>query len=159
MRTHLLTTILGIALLAVASAANASTVPLSDTTPPPGTMVNPGDTGVISSTSVKGFFLNNYYFDLTGMANLSVDLTSAHALVGAALFEGTKFVRAGLPNFSVLSLAPGDYDFVVGGIAARSGASYSGTLSFTPVPLPAAAWLLLAGLAGVGALARRRLTV
>ena len=31
-----------------------------------------------------------------------------------------------------------------------------GTLTVTPVPLPAAAWLLVSGIGGVGALARRR---
>ena len=33
---------------------------------------------------------------------------------------------------------------------------YVGVLTFTPVPLPAAAWLLLSGLLGIGAIGRRR---
>jgi hypothetical protein len=46
------------------------------------------------------------------------------------------------------------YFLEVRGEAQASAASYSGTVTFTPAPLPAAAWLLLSGLFGFGAVVR-----
>jgi hypothetical protein len=63
-------------------------------------------------------------------------------------------------SYSVLpttTLGAGTYVLEVrGNVTGSSGGSYSGTLNVTPVPLPAAAWLLLSGMAGFGSLARRR---
>jgi hypothetical protein len=56
-----------------------------------------------------------------------------------------------LPN----SLPAGAYILQIRGEAA-AGSSYSGTMTFTPVPLPPAGWLLLSALAGIGALVLRR---
>jgi hypothetical protein len=53
------------------------------------------------------------------------------------------------------ALAPGSYILQVRGEAA-AGSSYSGTATFTPVPLPAAVWLMLSGAAGLSGFARRR---
>jgi hypothetical protein len=62
-------------------------------------------------------------------------------------------------SYSVISpttLAAGTYVLEVrGNVTGGSGGSYSGVLNMTPVPLPAAAWLLLSGLAGLGAIRRR----
>lgn len=51
--------------------------------------------------------------------------------------------------------AAGDYIMQIRG-EAGSSASYSGTISFTPVPLPAAAWLMLSGLSVLIAFRRAR---
>lgn len=50
---------------------------------------------------------------------------------------------------------PGNYYFeIIGKALANKSANYSGIAEI--VPLPAAAWLLLSGVAGLGAMARRR---
>jgi len=54
------------------------------------------------------------------------------------------------------ALAPGSYILQIRGEAA-AGSSYSGTAAFTPVPLPAAMWLMLSGAAGLSGFARRRM--
>jgi hypothetical protein len=55
-------------------------------------------------------------------------------------------------------VGPGNYyDLVMTGtVTGTVGGGYGGTISVTAVPVPAAAWLLLSGLVGVGAMARRR---
>jgi len=51
------------------------------------------------------------------------------------------------------------YDLVITGTATGIlGGQYVGTVAASAVPLPAAAWLLLSGLVGIGAMARRRRT-
>lgn len=56
-----------------------------------------------------------------------------------------------------VALASGTYVLQVRGtVTGTSGGGYSGMLNLAPVPLPAAAWLLLSGLAGLGAAAWRR---
>jgi hypothetical protein len=63
-------------------------------------------------------------------------------------------------SYSVIpttSLGAGTYVLEVrGNVTGGNGGSYSGTLNLAPIPLPAAAWLLLSGLAALGSLARRR---
>jgi hypothetical protein len=52
------------------------------------------------------------------------------------------------------------YELIITGTTTGvSGGAYAGVVAASPVPLPAAAWLLLSGLVGVGAMARRRRTV
>jgi hypothetical protein len=88
----------------------------------------------------------------------------------------TQPIVGGLPAGSTLvtawmGLAPGDnsmtasfsgiqsgtYMLDVAGIASgTSGGSYIGSVDLQPVPLPAALWLMLSGLGGLGALVRKR---
>jgi hypothetical protein len=56
-----------------------------------------------------------------------------------------------LPN----SISGGAYILQIRG-EAQAGSSYSGTITFTPVPLPASGWLMLSGLGGMGMLMLRR---
>jgi hypothetical protein len=57
--------------------------------------------------------------------------------------------------------ADGDSDFDVfalvdGGIVASESDSFPGDPRVAPIPLPAAGWMLMAGIAGIGAVGRRR---
>jgi hypothetical protein len=54
-----------------------------------------------------------------------------------------------------IAVGAGDYILQIRGEAA-SGSAYSGTITFTPVPLPATFWLLLGSLGGLGAMIRGR---
>jgi hypothetical protein len=58
---------------------------------------------------------------------------------------------------SFIGIQSGTYMLDVAGIASgTSGGSYIGSVDLQPVPLPAAIWLMLSGLGGLGALARKR---
>jgi len=77
--------------------------------------------------------------------------------------NGLVFMAAG-PNdngFNIWASGGTVYaGFLAGNANTGTSSLYSqfngGTLTVTPVPLPAAAWLLVSGIGGVGALARRR---
>jgi hypothetical protein len=58
---------------------------------------------------------------------------------------------------SFSGIQSGTYMLDVAGIASgTSGGSYIGSVDLQPVPLPAALWLMLSGLGGLGALSRKR---
>jgi hypothetical protein len=58
---------------------------------------------------------------------------------------------------SFSGLQAGTYILDVAGIASGSlGGSYVGTVNLQAVPLPATGWLMLSGIGGLGAMARRR---
>jgi hypothetical protein len=76
-----------------------------------------------------------------------VDSWQTFSLPGGGSFNET------LPT----GFAAGTYILQVRGEAeGDTAASYSGTIAFTPVPLPASIWLMLSGFGGLAALARRR---
>jgi hypothetical protein len=103
------------------------------------------------------------------IANLQFRL---YEVAGAA----TQPIVGGIPAGSTLvsswtGLAPGDnsmttsfsgiqsgtYILDIAGIASgTSGGTYVGSVNLQPVPLPAALWLMLSGLGGLGAVSRRR---
>jgi hypothetical protein len=169
MKANLLKSLVGIVLLGLAGAANAAIVSLSPS--PDGPALSPGDQGLIPTTSVASSFSNDWFFTLASISALggavaSIDLTVAAGLntaitgLTATLIDLTTSttVASGSTSFLLPSLAPDKYDLRVSGTATGSlGGIYSGAVAVaTPVPLPAAVWLLLSGLAGVGAMARRR---
>jgi hypothetical protein len=90
-------------------------------------------------------------------------LPTLGAPVGGAIVSWSTPISG--PGFSatvavlpLTTLAPGTYVLEVrGNVTGSGGGSYAGTLNLTPapVPLPAAAWLLISGLGFVGSLARR----
>jgi len=122
-----------------------------------------GDTGLVpTTTDPHGKFDNDWYFSLTSPSKLKGDALSINfagfdikglklelidTTTNTDYFLSHKFTLAGLPA--------GDYELIVTGDATgKNGGVYSGAI--TAVPLPAAAWLLLSGLVGVGVIARRR---
>jgi hypothetical protein len=179
MKKTLLKSIMGIALLGAAVAANATVcsspcdLTNSATVNP---TLTPGETGLIPNTvvgdspiSTDWYFTlpsslgiggagiaNNYTvppagnFDITGLSVTLYNAVSDTAVAGVLYFNGHT-------QFSDSSLAAGTYYMQVTGTADGTlGGEYFGSASVSSVPLPAAAWLLLSGLAGMGAMARRR---
>jgi hypothetical protein len=67
--------------------------------------------------------------------------------------SGNPYSIAGLPVFSGATTGSGYFETTGGSI---NGAVDYNITSLTAVPLPASAWLLLSGLVGVGAMARKR---
>jgi hypothetical protein len=151
--------ILGIVALGAVGAAHAAIVTLPHS--PTGPSLHIGDTGIVPVTlKSSGSFTDNFYFSLASTSSLKVALGGLgfSTLVGELYDDTThKVVDSGL-SFTLPSLTGGnDYDLIVKGKSPLGGI-FAGVVHVSPaaVPIPAAAWLLLSGLVGVGAVARRR---
>ena len=158
-----------VALLGVASLADAAVVGLSPTSPGP--TLNVGDLGLFASADTKGVAFNdNYYFAIsTGtllagsavsvliptfsqVSNFALELFNPS---NVSIFSGTSAFPGDPITFSLANVPLGIYHLnVTGTYTGSNGGTYFGNVSV--VPLPAAAWLLLSGVAGLGAMARRR---
>jgi hypothetical protein len=172
MNTKLLKSMLAISVMGLAGNAHATNYPLTDGNYLTAPTLSTGDTASFGNSGANGHaFSDNWYFDLAqpgaggvvqnipvtiGLTNilnitgLTGNLWTANPTTGAPLV----FVTTGT-TFNLPSLASGNYDFIITGTASgTAGGAYAGAVA--AVPLPAAAWLLLSGLAGVGAMARRR---
>jgi len=119
-----------------------------------------GDTLVTSLDLANVISMTNLQFRLYKVASSSTapiipgipsGSTVVTAWTGNSGVDTTNIVR----SFS--GIASGTYILDVAGIASGSaGGSYVGTANLEPVPLPAAAWLMLSALGGLGAVARKR---
>jgi hypothetical protein len=112
-----------------------------------------------------GSFTNDWFFSLNSPVGLtgsvvtfdllSFDIKGLTVELTDTTTSTTYYGPSGVTTFSLNSLPSGPYELIVKGDATgSSGGYYSGGVQ--AVPLPAAAWLLLSGLGGVGVLARRR---
>jgi hypothetical protein len=129
--------------------------------------LNIGDIGLIPLTyqASGASFSDDFYFSLASSSKLDSDVTNialvgfGFSSLGAELIDTSNHddvVGSGL-NFTASSLAAGNYELQVSGAPLSPlGGIFSGAIHVSAVPIPAAAWLLLSGLAGLGAIARRR---
>jgi hypothetical protein len=169
MNTNLLKSMLGILVMGIAGYAHATT--LTNTAPGP---TLSGDFATFgNSFTAAGSFTDDWFFQLasTGAGGVvvnepvTVGTTSLVNISGLSLSlwtetggtPGTELASGGT-DFNLPLLAPGSYELMItGNVTGAEGGAYAGVVA-SPVPLPAAAWLLLSGLVGVGAIARRRRT-
>ena len=164
MNRNVIKSILGSVTLSVLGSAHAAVVNL--TTSPTGPSLNIGDIGLVQTTAVSnGSFTDDFYFRLTSTSELSSRVTKVKlpgfgfSDLDVKLFDTTTHTLVGSgKHFTLPSLAGGDnYDLRVFGKASSPlGGIFAGAVHVSAVPIPAAAWLLLSGLVGVGAMARRR---
>jgi hypothetical protein len=162
-----------LAQVGLCAAAGAAVVVLP--TAGPGPLLSAGDATYGSASVTSGAFSVDYFFTLDGAASVRGQARDISGGFGSAvdisnlqisLYQGTTMIVSSVADavntlFAPVTLLAGNYILRISGIGATPNGGVYETIAFVtaaPVPLPAAAWLLLSGLAGVGAFARRRAT-
>jgi hypothetical protein len=168
MKTQILTSMVAVALLSAAGAANASVVLGSSS--PGATLAPPSVAQIPTQLLGPGTFSDNYFFTTSvstsvGVSVASFEIPTEYSISGldATLYNSTHTSVDSGQNFLFASLPAGTYEIsVMGDAIGPSGGAYAGVVTVNPprpVPLPAGAWLLLSGLAGIAGVAsstRRR---
>ena len=158
-------------IVATAMALAASATFAADTPPGPLDLSSGSNSFGFNPT---GMFVDTYTFTLadtswliagqastTKVGSQDLDITSILIKSGGATV-GSFAANAGsndaVENYSLaqLLLAPGAYSLVVSGMNSDAKASYSGNVAVAAIPEPETYALMLAGLAAVGFIARRR---
>lgn len=129
--------------------------------------------------TVSGSFYDGYVFDLGTASNVGVAATNVAISFGSSAFSGISNFAGYLngnplsfesssfkyPGFTTLVsvltggslLGPGLHTLTFSGTTNGSTASYGGSIMAAPVPEPETYAMLLAGLAVMGGIARRRM--
>lgn len=153
------------ALVGTALPSTAATVAFGNVTPTAVLNLGPGSVGG-AATDLYTFTLTSSAAPESSSATFSGFGGMLELFTGSAGASGTSLSSSGLLGAASLSvfqtlaaIGPGSYSLVVSAMGAGP-LSYNGSLAFvSAVPLPGAALMLgtaLAGLAGVGAVRRRR---
>lgn len=112
------------------------------------------------TASTRQWIQWDYTGDLTAGSISVFDAQGGLVVQCVGLFGCGQQVTPGSPTELWVSLAPGEYEVRFSGHsefgAGGAPVGTSALFTMTPVPLPAAAWLLLSGLGGLGLLRRRR---
>ena len=165
--------IASVVLVGITGTANATLFDLGTVALPtaignvsPGPTINAFDSltfkGYTGGSGFAGTTTTSWFFT-TGTANLFLNSSinenpgSTFSTFVAQIFSPTNVLLATLTpgvSSSLLSLAAAGIYHI--NVMVNGPANSSYTFDGQVVPLPAAAWLLLSGLAGLGALARRR---
>jgi len=166
MNRNIFKSILGIVALSALGVAHAAVVPLPTTGPGPS--LNIGDIGLVPVTYEPHgttTFGDTFYFSLASTSNVNTNVTNialagfGFTSLGATLYDITTstVVGSGLNISLVPGTAGNNYLLeVYGNGTSPLGGLFGGAVHVSAVPIPAAAWLLISGLAGIGAMARRR---
>lgn len=172
-----------VASLMIGSAAQAASVNLDQGAAGPGDdsaggalSLSYGDLGLVNRATGVGAINDTWYFELPQASSIGAAVVSL--VVDIPILPGTEYSISSLAltlfdasntllgsattnsGLSLSNLAAGTYRMHIGGSADGSvGGIYNAAVAVAPVPLPAAGWLMLSGLVGLGAFARRRRAV
>ena len=147
---------LGVALALSGLAANAVDLNLG---------VDPSTYVPVTVAAGSNFF-DTFSFSLSGTSLVDATAFSFFGIRGGSAWSildasdnpvsGTYSLTAMQPANAVLTLAAGNYAFAVTGQAQAAGGKYGVSINVSPVPEPETYAMMLAGLAALGFLARRR---
>jgi hypothetical protein len=123
-----------------------------------GTLTDPGITGYatdFTGSTVTLTQYNNWPGTLSGFEQIFTDPAFAGLTVTKTSddFANGPFMASLVGDTLTLSIAP---NCLIGSGCSGWGKEGVASWSLTPVPLPAAAWLMLSGLTGLGAMVRKR---